>query len=193
MLRKAQEQGHGYQRIPFHEEWRSGNIVLDGYWQSEKYFKDYRDLVIEKLGFAWHLEPQVSVHVRRGDYLTIRRAGLFKHPTVTQQWYETAMAKFPGMQFKFFSDDIPWCQQMFGNRKDCGFASGSNEVQDLVEGSWCEHNICSASTFSWWQAWLNRNPLKRVVIPTHWLTPGWANLYMGDIVPETWERLSWFQ
>lgn len=186
---RVPEKGFGFQEIPFLEQWRSKNIVLDGYWQSEKYFKEYRERILAAFGFDWHEHTGVvSVHVRRGDYLTIKRGGMFKHPPVGQQWYEEAMSKFSGYRFKFFSDDIAWCKATFGPRQDCFFSVGNNEVQDLIQGSWCEHQICSASTFSWWQAWLNRNAKKRVVIPSHWITPGWANLYTGDIVPKTWER-----
>jgi len=188
---RVMERGHEFQQIPFTESWRIRNIMLDGYWQSEKYFKHVRERVLEQFGFPWKLTPGfVSVHVRRGDYLTIKRGSMFKHPPVSQEWYERAMKQFPGYRFKFFSDDLEWCRFTFGLRHDCSFSTNVGEVLDLVEGSWCEHHVCSASTFSWWQAWLNRNPGKRVVIPTHWLTPGWANLYMGDVVPEGWTRLS---
>ena len=43
---------------------------------------------------------------RRGDYLELRQ----KHPEVTVEWYEKAMSMFPDCKFKFFSDDIAWCQ-----------------------------------------------------------------------------------
>lgn len=179
-----------YQHLPFQEEWRSKNIILDGYWQTEKYFKEYRAQILEAFGYAWH--PQagiVSVHVRRGDYLTIKRNGQFKHPPVPKEWIETAMTSFPGCRFRFFSDDIAWCEQEFGHRKDCTFSKGRTEEKDLVHMSWCEHHICSASTFSWWGAWLNQNPSKRIIIPKHWFSPGWGRLDTSDIVPPEWERI----
>lgn len=180
------ENGHQYQELPFEEEWRNKNIVIQGYRQSEKYFKDYRAEILSLLEFPWELkEGLVSVHVRRGDYLHLTQ----KHPPVTKEWYEKAMSMFPGKRFRFFSDDIAWCRQEFGNREDCEFSPHDNEVDDLVDGACCQHHIISASTFGWWQAWLNRNPNKQIILPKDWFTPGWDNLDTSDIVPETWIKL----
>lgn len=176
---------HAYQELPFREEWRDCNIILDGYWQTEKYFKEHRQLVLDLFNFFWApLEGFVSVHVRRGDYLKLRK----KHPYIGREWIETAMSQFPGYHFVFFSDDIPWCQQVFGKRKDVSFETG-NEVQDLQRMSCCEHHICSASTFSWWGAWLNRNPKKKIFIPKDWFVPGHGGLDTSDIVPLEWNKI----
>ena len=184
------ERRFNYQELPFKEEWRSKNIILDGYWQSEKYFKDYRDQILQSFRFPWSpVSGVVSVHVRRGDYLTIRRHGKLKHPPVPKEWIERAMREFPGVLFHFFSDDIAWCDEQFGDRSDVKFSSGMNEVADLIGMSCCEHHICSASTFSWWGAWLNQNPNKRIIMPKHWLSPGWGGLDTSDVVPPEWERM----
>jgi len=114
---------------------------------------------------------------------------MFKHPPVTKEWYERAMEQFPGAEFLFFSDDIEWCKTTFGARSDCRFSEGLDEESDLEKMSGCEHHICSASTFSWWGAWLNQNVEKQVIMPAHWITSGWANLDTSDIVPPEWERL----
>lgn len=186
----VKEKQFNFQVIPFKEEWRKGNIFLDGYWQSEKYFKDYRDQVLKVFGYKWELAGgSCSVHVRRGDYLTIKRGKQFKHPPVPKEWMERAMSMFPGFRFVFFSDDINWCKATFGHRSDCVFSEGQSEEQDLVLMSCCEHHICSASTFSWWGAWLNRNPNKVVIMPNHWLSPGWGGLDTSDIVPPEWRKL----
>jgi len=188
---RLEEKVFSYYELPFKEEWRDRNIILDGYWQSEKHFIEYRDRILQTFGFDWQMMPGlVSVHVRRGDYLTIQKGGMFKHPPVPKEWIEAAMRRFDGAKFRFFSDDIAWCKEQFGGRSDCAFSEGQDEVKDLEHMSWCEHQICSASTFSWWGAWLNRNPKKRIIMPNHWLTPGWnGGLDTKDVVPETWERL----
>jgi hypothetical protein len=180
------ERGHGYQEQPFDERWRGMNIILDGYWQSEKYFKDYRAEVLDLFGYPWELKKDlVSIHVRRGDYLVLTK----KHPPVPKEWIERAMLKFPGCKFLFFSDDIDWCWKTFGQRDDCLFSRGLGIEQDLISMSQCEHHICSASTFSWWGAWLSRNPTKHVVIPQHWFNPGYKGLETKDIVPAEWEKM----
>lgn len=180
------ENGHQYQELPFQEEWIDKNIVLNGYWQSEKYFKEYRNELLKLFGFHWELKKGlVSVHVRRGDYLNLTH----KHPPVTKEWYEQAMNIFPNYRFKFFSDDIQWCKETFSNREDCEFSNNTNELNDLIEMSYSEHFINSASTFSWWGAWLSRNEDKKIVLPKLWFVPNWDACETKDIVPDTWIKL----
>lgn len=180
------ENGMQYQEIPFEEEWRGQNIVLNGYWQSEMYFKEYRDEILELFNYKWEMQKGViSVHVRRTDYLALTQ----KHPPVTKEWYEEAMSMFKGYIFKFYSDDIKWCIDTFGSRGDCIFSDGKSIEQDLVGISCAEHCIISASTFGWWGAWLNRNEDKKIVLPAKWLCEGWDNADTSDIVPETWIKL----
>ena len=52
--------------------------------------------------------------------------------------------------------------------------------------SLCSHNIIANSSFSWWGAWLNNNPSKRVVAPSNWFADG---THSGDIVPEGWTAI----
>lgn len=176
-----QEKRHEYQDLPFEESWRDKQIVLEGYWQTEKYFKEYRSEILYLFGFPYEKkEGVVSIHVRRGDYVELRN----KHPEVTKEWYLEAMRQFEGYRFKFFSDDIEWCRREFSERANCEFSTNSNEVDDLVEMSCCEHNICSPSTYAFWGMWLNRNENKKVIFPKLWFTPGWGGLNTDDIVPE---------
>lgn len=174
------ENGMQYQDIPFQEEWRNQNIVLNGYWQTEKYFSEYRDEILELFNYPYRIkEGVVSVHVRRGDYLVLA----MKHPPVTKEWYEKAMSMFINFEFIFYSDDIAWCKEAFGNRADCSFSEGTIE-HDLIEASCAEHNICSSSTYSWWQMWLNRNANKKVIFPELWFVWNWDNLNTIDILPD---------
>lgn len=175
------EKRHTYDELPFHESWRDKQIVLNGYFQTEKYFKEYRSEILYLFDFPYEKkENVVSVHVRRGDYLVLRD----KHPEVTKEWYEKAMNEFPGAKFKFFSDEISWCRQTFGEREDCEFSTNSNEVDDITEMSCCEHNICSASTYAFWGMWLNRNENKKVIFPQKWFQDGYGGLDTSDILPE---------
>lgn len=175
------EIGHPYQEPPFKEEWRDKQIVLNGYWQSEKYFKEYRNEIIKLFNLPYtKKEGYVSIHQRRGDYLELS----MKHPPITKDWVDSCMNIFPGMKFKFFSDDIQHCKNTWGGRSDCEFSSNTTEIEDLVEMANCEHQICSASTFSWWSMWLNKNENKKVVFPKLWFQPGWDGIDTTDIVPD---------
>jgi hypothetical protein len=94
-----------FHKRPFDPAWEKYypggyNIRLDGYYQTEKYFRGFRAHILKTFNFPWIMVPGVvSVHVRRGDYLTIKKvvAGreMLKHPPVPKQWIEAQMAKFP--------------------------------------------------------------------------------------------------
>lgn len=172
------------------------NIKIDGYRQSEKYFADYKAEVIKAFGFPWKLKKAVACHVRLGD----ARKYPEKHYLLSKEYYEEQMAKFPGYIFCFYSDEIQWCRDNFGNRLDCLFEPLWNdvqhpdrraEVQDLIAASCCEHLIGSASTYAIWIGLLNQNPNARRIFPTHWMVPGWEGHPAEDwldVIPEGWER-----
>ncbi len=180
------ENGHGYQELPFEESWRDKNIIIEGYRQSEKYFKDFRSEILYLLDFPYEKkEGYVCIHVRRGDYLHLRN----KHPEVPKEWYENAMKMFPDYKFKFFSDEIEWCKREFGGRDNVEFSTnGSDIVADFIEMQNCEHFINSSSTFSWSAAWHSRSENKIIVTPQKWFVDGYS-LYTGDIIPENWIKL----
>lgn len=176
---------HEYEELPFSESWRDKNIVIEGYRQSEKYFKDYRSEILYLLDFPYNKKDgYVCVHVRRGDYLHLRD----KHPEVKKEWYEEAMDNFNGYKFKFFSDDIDWCKSQFGGRTDCEFSCNGDIVSDFIEMQNCEHFVNSSSTFSWAAAWHSRSEGKKIITPKLWFVEGYS-LSTKDIIPETWIKL----
>lgn len=173
------EKQHQYNELPYHEAWEGRNIILDGYWQSWKYLEGYRQEILDLFGFKWEMkEGYVSVHIRRGDYIFLRE----KHPEVPTEWVLKAMSLFPGYKFKFFSDDIPYCVNTYGHLPEVEFSTNTNEIDDLVEASCCQHQISSSSTFSVWIHWLNRNPAKLGVFPEKWFVDGYCDLNTDDIV-----------
>lgn len=185
---------HDYEELPFDESWRDKNIIIEGYRQSEKYFKDYRSEILYALDFPWQQKDFISIHVRRGDYLHLQQ----KHILYDIAYMRKATSYFYDLgydYFKVFSDDIAWCKEEF-SKPDFGafkieFSNEPDELSDMIEMSCARHHICSSSTFAWWGAWLNRNPDKIVVIPELWFQPGWGNLETKDIVPETWLKFSY--
>lgn len=166
-----------YQEIPFKEEWRGKQIVLNGYWQSYKYFDFCKGLVLDTFNFPWILyKGMCSIHVRRGDYLLYPT----KHPVVTTEYIFSAVdyiIKNKGIKnFIFFSDDIPWCKGIGAEKVFPGISfsySDGNEIKDLIDMSCCECNIISNSTLSWWGAELNRNEDKCIISPStsNWFGP----------------------
>src|SRR6478752_2098849 len=102
------ENGHHYQEILFKEEWRDLQIVLNGYWQSFKYFDFCRDEVLKIFSFPYEFKKATcSLHIRRGDYLMYPA----KHPVITDDYIAQAISiiKEKGInKFYVFGDDLNW-------------------------------------------------------------------------------------
>lgn len=174
-----------FQPIEFSE-----NACLDGYWQSEKYFADYRNYIIEAFGFGDQkmIEGVVAIHVRRGDYIELAE----KHPPVDHEYLNQAMALFPERRFMVFSDDPKWCKaNLKGNQFI--FMKHGPAIDDLKLMSQCEHFIIANSTYSWWGAWLSQNKNKIVVSPSrhNWFGPANDHLIADHIIPDGWKQISY--
>lgn len=186
------ENCHQYQELPFDESWRGKNIIIEGYRQTEKYFKEYRNEILYLFGFPWEQKDFISIHIRRGDYLKLPE----KHPPFSIEYMRCATSRFYMMGYKYFkvfSDDIEWCKEHFKDdhysAMKIEFSTNTNEVDDLTEMSCGIWQISSSSTFGWWGAWLNRNPDKVIITPKQWFQPGWMGMNTDDIIPETWIKI----
>ena len=177
---------------------------LHGYWQSQKYFAPILDQLRADLTFTTDLNTQnadmaaqiadapapVSLHVRRGDYVV---SG--SYAACTPDYYRAAadlLADTLGQPLTCFviSNDPAWARDNLKLGHDTVIVDLNDEKTghfDLHLMSLCAHNVIANSTFSWWGAWLNANPDKRVVAPKHWFAKD--ALSNPDICPEDWLRL----
>ena len=64
---------------------------------------------------------------------------------------------------------------------------GNKNFEDLYLMSKCKHNIIANSSFSWWGAWLNKNPNKSVIAPKNWFKD--PNINTGDLIPKAWNSI----
>lgn len=192
---QVSETGHNYNYIPAQKVYHE-NVLLNGYFQSEKYFKHAEAEVREYFSAPTKFEKEIcSIHVRRGDYLLYPT----KHPVVPVQYIYDAVDYIIGstnvFSFRVFSDDRQWCMQNL-TRQDVIIEFMPRSVNarlDMHAMMKCEHNIIANSTFSWWGAWLNPNPNKIVISPSaaNWFGPGNAHLDTSDIIPEKWIQIKY--
>lgn len=182
----------------------SGDIYLDGFWQSEKYFKDVESVIRTDFTLRTPLLEDakevktkivnascpVSIHVRRGDYVNSPM-----HDTQNISYYDEAVRRmlelFPHSHFFVFSDDISWVQKNISFPTEATFVSFFllKDYEELFLMSLCHHHIIANSTFSWWGAWLNESREKVVFAPKKWVN-GPANYKkFKDIIPESWIRI----
>ena len=178
------------------------DVTITGYFQTEKYFENVRDIIrkdftfnneIKKFASSLYsdLSDYVSIVVRRYednfDYVGCAN----NHRNLPIEYYEESMNNF-GVNQKYIicSNNIEWCknQKIFSREniiindidvKNKGYF-------DLCIISSCRDFITANSSFSWWGAWLGNNEDKKVLAPKKWYGDGLSNINTKDLIPEKW-------
>lgn len=174
-----------------------------GYWQSEKYFKSIKDEIKEIYTFRnintvnldlskkINSENSVSLHIRRGDYI----GNTIYEGVCTDDYYSKAIEHINknvnNAIFYVFSDNIIEAKRLISkyNIKTIfvDINTNVNSYLDMFLMSCCKHNIIANSTFSWWGAWLNKNPNKIIIAPKKWINDDESKF--KDIVPNNWLKI----
>lgn len=179
------------------------HTYLSGFWQSELYFKDAAQEIKKDFTFGTPIIDKnkelaakilgvngVSVHVRRGDYVSNVNAHQF-HGLCSLDYYNHAVSmiaeKQDGIELFIFSDDIAWCKENLNYDFQIHFIETNDAHSDMYLMSLCRHHIIANSSFSWWGAWLNTNPSKIVIAPKQWVADTSVNT--KDIIPQSWIKL----
>lgn len=177
-------------------------VYMEGYWQNEKYFlpvagdlrEKYFVPVKEISGLNADLLNEIkntasaSLHVRRGDYVTLESAHKF-HGICSVDYYERSAKILAGekgvKQFFIFSDEPEWVKANIRLPYPSVIVShntGRESYWDLQLMRHCKHHIIANSSFSWWGAWLNEYKEKTVIAPKNWFAENSEN----EIIPAGW-------
>ena len=174
-------------------------VYLDGYFQSELYFKPY------KAELQKHFTPRysadssylqvlseinncnaVAVHVRRGDFKTSVHPF---HYLLTEDYYKRAIAyirkRVDSPVFFWFSEDFEWVREHFAEERDFRFVSiktKNGDIDDMMLMKNCKHIITANSTFSWWAAWLNEHEDAIRIVPA-------KPFGIKEMIPDNWVKL----
>ncbi len=182
------------------------DVYLEGYWQTEKYFASIAPTIRQELQVATPQEGRdlklqeemnascsVSLHVRRGDYITNPRAAKV-HGLCSLDYYKRAveeMGKRVGdLHLFLFSDDPAWVKENMAFSYPITVVDHNGReknYEDLRLMSQCKHHILANSSFSWWGAWLNPSKDKVVIAPKQWFAK--EEIDTRDVLPEEWLTL----
>jgi len=183
-------------------------VLLDGYWQSEKYFAHLGPVLRREFTLKGGIDSAngamlsqilgaearaVSLHVRRGDYVSNPETAKY-HGVCTLDYYRLAIEqmslRISSPHFFIFSDDPDWVQDSLS----IPHATTLVQINDADHGMFdlelmksCDHHIIANSSFSWWGAWLNPSTDKIVIAPKQWFRES-AN-DTRDLLPSAWIRL----
>lgn len=178
------------------------NTYLEGYWQSEKYFKDIKHIILNEFSLKYPLSPSaqsyadliqkcnsICVHIRRGDYVNANQDALLLPATL--DYYQRAFQALSSIvavpHLFFFSDDPEWVKENLKLDAPSTLVTGNPDYEDLALMSLCKHFIIANSTFSWWGAWLSQSPNKLVYAPKQWFNNSQNDT--SDLIPTAWIRI----
>ncbi len=169
---------------PAVEERYNTHVWLRGYFQHDGYVRGIRPLLLKEFslreplggraaGLAREMasSESLAVHVRRKfgdgvgryDNQTDEKHGVLPNSYYEQAW-EQVQAQ--GIDHVYvFGDDLEWARSSLKFPVPVTYVEGNKNYEDLVLISKCKHQIIANSSFAWWGAWLNQNPVKVVVAP----------------------------
>ena len=175
---------------------------LNGYWQSELYFKNYTREIREIFSFFNKLDKKnlliandikkndsISIHIRRGDYLLKQNYNLNQD---LRDYYIKAIEEsskyFNNPKYFIFTDDPLWVTENFivdYSHIIVDVNHGAKSFFDMYLMSLCKANIIANSSFSWWGAWLNNKQDKIVYAPNNWFKD--KSICIDDLFPNSWK------
>lgn len=184
------------------------NSYLNGYWQSIKYFEGIEEDIRKDFKFKKELDNKnleilneiensnsVSIHIRRGDYMTPENYKIYGN-IATPKYYKESIKlieeKIENPTFFVFSNDMEWVKENIQINSRVFYVdinSGDDSYKDMQLMSKCKHNIIANSSFSWWGAWLNENKNKIVVAPKKWINRDDVDSDNIELFCENWTLL----
>lgn len=180
-----------------------GTVYLEGYWQSEGYFKDVEQAIRGDLciipptdslnqGMAEEIKNScaVALHVRWFDAPS---KGVTAHNIAIDYYrraFELIEQKVISPHYFLFSDDPDAAQSklaLTGKRVTVvAHNKGDDKAYaDLWLMSQCRHFITANSSFSWWGAWLGISDQKIIVTPKLTIR-GQASWGFNGLIPVSW-------
>lgn len=192
-----------YKQLPRLNTDLSQRIVLNGYWQCDKYFSDITSVLREEIqpkkdllksNFELYNIIQntnsVCVTIRRGDFINRKNKDIFY--ICNEKYFSDALYEMkkmvPNCTFFGFSDDIKWVKKNIKFPGEVYFESGNDPAWEKLRlMSTCKHFILSNSSFSWWAQYLSLESDKIVIAPDIWYRTG-RNRH-ADIYQNGWKLI----
>lgn len=180
-------------------------LYLDGYWQSEGYFKDVEQTIREDLRI---IPPTDALNQRMADKIRKSEAvalhvrwfdspGSMEDHNASAKYYHRAIEfmenSIESPHYFLFSDDPDAARRKFDLPKArVTFVSHNQGDENAYADLWlmtqCKHFITANSTFSWWGAWLSGGMGKVVVTPSKLIgnVTAWG---FDGLIPKNWIQL----
>lgn len=183
-----------------------GDLHLEGYWQSERYFQDIEDVIRADLKIqspADNENIRMSENIRSCDAIALH-VRFFDSPDIvggnnaTSEYYKKALAamqaRVPTAHYFLFSDDTVAARALIGLSDHQITVVSYNQgdataYADLWLMTQCKHFIIANSTFSWWGAWLSAYKDKIVIAPGFVIQGSKTAWGFDGLLPNSWIKI----
>lgn len=216
---KQKETGFHYAEL---ESINSNDILLIGYFQSYKYFEKKNSYICNLLELEkqqqrikekykeYNYSNSVSIHFRYGDYKNLQ----YEYTLLPYEYYKQSLQYILERDAILDSIDkierniLYFCQaednedvnkiriNLAIQFPNCTFTKVDDVIEDweqMLIMSCCENNIIANSTFSWWGAYFNQNPEKKVCYPEVWFGAKYSHYNTRDLFPDNWNCIHFSQ
>tara|TARA_B110000285_G_scaffold225755_1_gene284445 strand:- start:67 stop:879 length:813 start_codon:yes stop_codon:yes gene_type:complete len=194
-----------YNKIPYDKD-----FVLNGYWQSYKYFTDHLDSIMRLTKInMWkeavkdkynYTEDSISIHFRIGDYTLYPN----HHNILDIDYYISALNQIIELDSSVkrvivfgeacdsnkILERVNILKEKFDELEFEVINHTIPDYSQMMIMSNCKHNIIANSSFSLMAAYLNMNKDKNVLYPSKWFGPKNMDKNTNDIPEEGWFRIS---
>ena len=211
---KYEEPFFHYKELPIF----NNDTLLDGYFQSYKYFKHNINKIKEIIGIdekinnvlikypEYTVNKTISVHYRMGDYLNLSML----HPVKTPKYYIDAFKILINKGIDIYDYDILYfCEENDNKRvddynleinnalkestgKDLRYKKVSDAIQDweqLFIMTSATHYIIGNSSFSWFGAYLSSSNEPIICYPETWFGPHLDGTNTDDLFLDSWIKI----
>ena len=189
------------------------NVLFHGYFQSPKYFDEFKQPIFNIINLFdkqknikekfyelfQNSEQIVSMHFRLGDYKEKR----FHHLIMNYEYYETALKYIvektssisrvlyccESEDNEYVGEQISKLQNQYPNIQFSKVPDSTEDYEQMLIMSCCNHNIIANSSFSWWGGYFNQFQEKIVCYPSEWFGEGYNNYDHSDMIPEGWIKI----
>jgi hypothetical protein len=187
------------------------DVVLEGYWQSERYFRGIADVIRRELTVVEPISPEtaevaarireeagVAVHIRRlhgfsaGGVKVEGRYGGEAADISQREYYRRSVDQISRSRGRVsvfvFADSPEWARENIRFEWPTCYVSHNGperDYEDLLLMATCRDHVIANSSFSWWGAWLGESADKIVCAPRNF-SPYQAMRPLRDVYPPSW-------
>ena len=184
------ETGSDSYLIGFWQSFRYSELFLDQL--RKEYFPKEPSNMFSKYHKLIEQDPNsLAIHIRRTDYLKAGSGFAALPIEYYRNSLELMINQIGGFNLYIFCDDPVWVRMDFIKMIQCKgnvhivSESGCSDTEELILMSQCRNAIIANSSFSWWSAWLNSWPDKKIIAPKFWNGKD-SGVPLSDLIPEDW-------